>query len=56
MITDTVEIATRHQAFSGDKARRELGWAPRDLRQGMTEMCGAIRMSNDRKRARRIQG
>ena len=53
VITDTVEIATRHQAFSGDKARRDLGWDPRGLRQGMTEMCGAIRMANDRKRTRR---
>jgi dihydroflavonol-4-reductase len=51
MITDTVEIATRHQAFSGDRARRELGWAPRDLRRGMVEMCGAYRL--DRQRARR---
>lgn len=51
MVIDTVEIATRHQAFSGDKARAELGWAPRSLRQGMVEMCGAIRRDNDRKRA-----
>ncbi len=53
MIVDTVEIATRHQAFTGDKARRELGWEPRDLRQGMTEMCGAIRMASDRDRLSR---
>lgn len=53
VVTDTVAIATRHQAFSGDKARSELGWQPRDLRQGMVEMCGAIRMDNDRKRAAR---
>jgi dihydroflavonol-4-reductase len=52
MVIDTVEIATRHQAFSGDKARSELGWAPRSLRQGMVEMCGAIRRDNDRKRVR----
>jgi dihydroflavonol-4-reductase len=52
MIVDTIEIATRHQAFSGDKARRELNWAPRGLRQGMTEMCGAIRMAHDRERLR----
>jgi dihydroflavonol-4-reductase len=53
IVTDTVAIATRHQAFSGDKARAELGWQPRPLRQGMVEMCGAIRMENDRKRADR---
>lgn len=53
MVRETVEIATRHQAFSGDKARRELGWAPRPLRQGMAEMCGAIRRRNDRRRAER---
>lgn len=53
IVTDTVAIATRHQAFSGDKARRQLGWNPRPLRQGMVEMCGAIRMENDRKRAAR---
>jgi farnesol dehydrogenase len=53
MITDTVAIATRHQAFTGEKARRELGWEPRDLRRGMTEMCGAIRMENERRRLSR---
>jgi dihydroflavonol-4-reductase len=53
MISDTVEIATRHQAFSGARARRELGWAPRDLRQGMAEMCGAIRADNMRTRSER---
>jgi farnesol dehydrogenase len=50
MLIETIEIATRHQAFSGDKARRELGWSPRSLRQGMTEMCGRIRQDNDRRR------
>jgi nucleoside-diphosphate-sugar epimerase len=53
VVVDTVEIATRHQAFSGDKARAELGWTPRSLRQGMVEMCGAVRRDNDRRRARR---
>jgi nucleoside-diphosphate-sugar epimerase len=53
MITDTVEIATRHQAFSGDRARRELGWAPRDLRQGMVEMCGALRRDHQHRHRRR---
>jgi dihydroflavonol-4-reductase len=43
MLTEMVNIATRHQAFSGAKARTELGWAPRTLRQGMAEMCDAIR-------------
>lgn len=27
-----------HWAFSGEKARRELGWEPRTLRQGMAEL------------------
>lgn len=53
MVTDTVAMATRHLAFSGDKARRELGWEPRDLRRGMTEMCGAIRMEKERRRISR---
>jgi nucleoside-diphosphate-sugar epimerase len=53
MITDTVEIATRHQAFSGERARRELGWAPRDLRQGMVEMCGAFRRDHQQRHRRR---
>ena len=56
MLTETIEIATRHQAFSGQKARRELGWSPRSLRQGMTEMCGAIRRDNDRRRTARRRG
>lgn len=55
VVTDTVAIATRHQSFSGDKARAQLGWNPRPLRQGMVEMCGAIRMDNDRARAERIR-
>jgi nucleoside-diphosphate-sugar epimerase len=52
MVTDTVEIATRHQAFSGERARRELGWEPRSLRQGMVEMCGAYRRDHRRRRSR----
>ncbi len=53
VIVDTVEIATRHQAFSGAKARVDLGWRPRPLHQGMAEMCGAIRMEVDRRRTAR---
>jgi nucleoside-diphosphate-sugar epimerase len=53
MLTETIEIATRHQSFSGDKARRDLGWNPRPIRQGMVEMCGAIRRDRDQARAER---
>jgi len=47
-LTEMIEIATRHQAFSGQKARSELGWSPRSLGQGMAEMCGAIRRDGRR--------
>jgi dihydroflavonol-4-reductase len=30
--------AGEHWSFSGEKARRELGWQPRPLEQGMTEL------------------
>jgi dihydroflavonol-4-reductase len=43
LITETLAMATRHQAFSGERLRRELGWSPRSLRQGMAEMAAAIR-------------
>jgi nucleoside-diphosphate-sugar epimerase len=52
MLTETAEIATRHQSFSGAKARRELGWSPRSVRQGMAEMCGRLRQDEDRRRLR----
>jgi nucleoside-diphosphate-sugar epimerase len=50
VLLETVEIATRHQAFSGRKARHELGWEPRSLAQGMAEMCGQIRLQDERRR------
>jgi nucleoside-diphosphate-sugar epimerase len=30
--------AGEHWSFSGEKARRELGWEPHSLRQGMVEL------------------
>lgn len=49
----TIEMATRHQAFRGDKARRELGWEPRSLEVGMAEMASAIRRADEERRAER---
>jgi dihydroflavonol-4-reductase len=53
LVVETVEMATRHQAFSGDKARRLLGWTTRPLGEGMAEMAHAIRVDNVQRRARR---
>jgi nucleoside-diphosphate-sugar epimerase len=53
LVTDTIALATRHQAFSGERARRELGWRPRPLAQGMAEMAAAIRREHERERAGR---
>ncbi len=52
-VTDTIGIATRHSAFSGGKARRELGWDPRPLAVGMAQMAAAIRDDDARRRAER---
>lgn len=52
-ITDTVAIATRHSAYSGAKARRELGWEPRPLAVGMARMAAAVR-ADDARRARAV--
>jgi dihydroflavonol-4-reductase len=52
-VTDTVAIATRHSAYSGAKARRELGWDPRPLAVGMAEMAAAIRADDVRRAAGR---
>lgn len=43
--TQAVEIAdilSGNQAFSGDRMRNELGWAPRPLQQGMDEIADAL--------------
>lgn len=50
LVIDTVELATRHQAFSGDRARRELGWEPRGLAQGMAEVAAAVRAAHQGRR------
>lgn len=42
MALETLAMATRHLAYSGEKARRELGWAPRSLEQGMAELAAAL--------------
>ncbi len=42
MARETIVMATRHLAYSGAKARRELGWAPRPLADGMAELAAAL--------------
>jgi nucleoside-diphosphate-sugar epimerase len=41
-VLDVIAVATRHQSYSGAKARRELGWAPRSLATGMAEVAAAL--------------
>jgi len=43
MVAETVAVATHDSAYSGDKLRRELGWSPRPLDEGMAEMATAIK-------------
>jgi dihydroflavonol-4-reductase len=42
MVAETVAVATHDCAYRGDKLRRELGWSPRPLDEGMAEMAAAI--------------
>jgi dihydroflavonol-4-reductase len=42
MARETIVMATRHLAFSGAKARRELEWTPRSLADGMAELAVAL--------------
>jgi dihydroflavonol-4-reductase len=42
MVAETVAVATHDCAYTGAKLRRELGWSPRPLDQGMAEMAAAI--------------
>lgn len=53
MVPETIAVATHDSAYTGDKLRRELGWSPRPLTQGMLEMVGAIQESADRERRER---
>jgi dihydroflavonol-4-reductase len=46
LVLETLAIATRHSAFSGQRARRELGWTPRPLTVGMAEVAAAIAPSH----------
>jgi len=41
-VLDAIAVATRHQSYSGAKARAELGWAPRPLTVGMAEVAGTL--------------
>jgi nucleoside-diphosphate-sugar epimerase len=52
-VDETVAMATRHLAYTGDRARKELGWNPRSLRQGMVELALAIRADESERRASR---
>lgn len=49
-LSEMIETATCHRSFSGDKLRRELGWNPRSLRDGMTEMADGIKAAARRHR------
>ncbi|WP_208026900.1 NAD-dependent epimerase/dehydratase family protein [Rhabdothermincola sediminis] len=53
LVTDTIALATRHQAFSGARARAELGWEPRPLAVGMAEMAEVLKREHERERAAR---
>ncbi len=50
MVTETVAVATHDSAYSGTKLRRELGWAPRSVEQGMAEMVAAIKRAERERR------
>jgi nucleoside-diphosphate-sugar epimerase len=52
-LADTLALATRSQAFSGAKARAQLGWAPRTLDQGMAEMAASLQADRAARRAGR---
>lgn len=65
MVPETVAVATHDSAYTGAKLRRELGWEPRPLREGMREMTrayqreaereqGAKRAARAAERARRV--
>jgi nucleoside-diphosphate-sugar epimerase len=43
MVPELVAVATHDSAFSGDRLRSELGWAPRPLTEGMIEWQAAAR-------------
>jgi nucleoside-diphosphate-sugar epimerase len=43
MVRETIAVATHDASYTGDKLRRELGWKPRSLEQGMQEMVDAIK-------------
>lgn len=55
-LADTLALATTSMAYSGDRARARLGWAPRSLEQGMAELAAAIRAERGHRRARRGTG
>lgn len=56
MVPETVAVATHDSAYSGEKLRRELGWSPRSVEQGMAEMTREIkRAEQERRRARRAE-
>lgn len=42
-VRDVIAMGTRHLAFSGARARRELGWSPRSLARGMDELATVLR-------------
>lgn len=54
MVPETVAVATHDSAYSGAKLRETLGWSPRSLADGMTEMAQAIQADEaERRRAQR---
>ncbi|MCX7620355.1 MAG: NAD-dependent epimerase/dehydratase family protein [Acidimicrobiales bacterium] len=53
MVPETVAVATHDSAYSGAKLRRELGWSPRSLGQGMAEMTRQIKHAERQRRAAR---
>jgi len=56
MVPETVAVATHDSAYLGDKLRRELGWSPRSLADGMQRMVDAIKADEDaRRQAKRAE-
>jgi nucleoside-diphosphate-sugar epimerase len=56
MVPETIAVATHDSSYTGDKLRRELGWTPRSLEDGMQEMVDAIRDADAAKRAAKRSG
>jgi nucleoside-diphosphate-sugar epimerase len=55
MGAETIALACRHSAYSGARARAELGWSPRTLVRGMEELVAADLADREAERIRRAR-